>query len=655
MAALLALRVAGVVLLLCGVVASDSVAAGLGSSKSTGHVILYASNWEGADQIFAADPAGREPVRQVTFVPPTRTLAHVPSPFPSQVALPSPDGRHLLYYTAASTYSSALWLSLADGRAARVIAVGAWAAAWSPDSSRFAYLADCCQANSVSTRTALHVTSANGSSDRIVGSASNYPYGVEIVWGADGRHVKAASIDYRMTRSPDGKWKAIGSALYRADGSLVQYLGSTISEFAWSPNSRYLAYVRSGNDADKGIHVLDMRSETTRLLTRDVGCSLAWSPDGRLLAYVQGTHYSGYLQQTNCASVGDLRTVTPDGHTRVVVAAGGPYRPLSSSFFAWARVPQGVRYRAPSPVAGVYTGTRVTALAADGDRVAYATCAGVFTWDPASDRPIEVASSILVDNCADIHEEISDIALASDRLAYVDAYGGNTTFWSVRAVSLGTMPYTSSELASGSNTSGPPTPEVGGSRGLLTFATRAPVTISSSDLLWHIQTVGQSGCPCQEILSFQQPRPDRYAHLADVDSGRVVVNGGGLVRILDAGGMPLLALPLQASEAALSGDDLVVHVESELRDYSASTGALLRTWPAEAAQQRFPSILQDVAHGLVAYVVNGELHLLRLSDGSDTVIGSGSLARFADAGLVDAAGARVQLIPYSKLPLRRTG
>ena len=37
MAALLALRVAGVVLLLCGVVASDSVAAEVGSSKSAGH------------------------------------------------------------------------------------------------------------------------------------------------------------------------------------------------------------------------------------------------------------------------------------------------------------------------------------------------------------------------------------------------------------------------------------------------------------------------------------------------------------------------------------------------------------------------------------------------------------------------------------------
>lgn len=647
MATLLAWRVAGVVLLFCAVVASDSVAAEVGSSKSAGHVILYASNWEGPAQIFAADAAGRVPVRQVTFVPPTQTLG--PVQFPGQVALPSPDGRHLLYYTAASTYSSALWLSRADGRAPRVIAAGTWAAAWSPDSSRFAYLADCCQTNSLPSRTALHVSLANGSSDRIVGSASNYPYGVQIVWSPDGRHVKAGPIENRMTRSPDGKWQVFDSGIYRADGPRVQDLGSTISELAWSPDSRYLAYVGSGNDSNKGIHVFDTRGRRARLLSRDVGCFLAWSPDGQLLAYAQGTHYSSYRQQTDCASVGDLRTVTPDGHTRVVAAAGGPYPPLSS-YFAWARVPQAVSYRAPSHVAGVYTGSRVTALAADGDRVAYATCAGVFTWDTASDRPIKLASSIVFDNCVDIHEGISDIALASDRLAYVDAYGGNTTVWSVRDVSLGTLPYTSSELASGSNTAGPPDPEVGGSGGLLTLATRAPVTISSSDLLWHIQTVGPSGCPCQEILSFQQPRPDRYAHLDDVDSDRVVVNGGGFVRILDGDGMPLLALPLQASEAALSGNDLVVHVDGALRDYSASTGALLHTWPAEAAQQRFPSILQDVAHGLAAYVVNGELHLLRLSDGSDTVIGFGSLARFADAGLVDAAGARVQLIPYGKLP-----
>jgi hypothetical protein len=141
-------------------------------------------------------------------------------------------------------------------------------------------------------------------------------------------------------------------------------------------------------------------------------------------------------------------------------------------------------------------------------------------------------------------------------------------------------------------------------------------------------------------------------HLDDVDAGRVVVSGAGSLQVLDSGGTPLQDLPLDASEAALSGDDLVVHMEGELRDYSASTGSLLHTWTLTPAPQAHPSVLQDVAHGLAAYIVNGELHLRRLSDGSDAVVGPGDLARFAAIGLVDAVGARVQLIPYSKLPLQ---
>jgi len=66
---------------------------------------------------------------------------------------------------------------------------------------------------------------------------------------------------------------------------------------------------------------------------------------------------------------------------------------------------------------------------------------------------------------------------------------------------------------------------------------------------------------------------------------------------------------------------------------------------------RWPS-LQDAAQGLVSYVVDAHVHLLRLRDGADAVVGPGSLARFMNAGLVYADEARIHLAPFAQLPLR---
>jgi hypothetical protein len=54
----------------------------------------------------------------------------------------------------------------------------------------------------------------------------------------------------------------------------------------------------------------------------------------------------------------------------------------------------------------------------------------------------------------------------------------------------------------------------------------------------------------------------------------------------------------------------------------------------------------------VAYVLDGQVHLLRLSDGANVFAAPGSLARFTDTGLVYAAGSSLRLVPYDQLPLR---
>jgi hypothetical protein len=62
--------------------------------------------------------------------------------------------------------------------------------------------------------------------------------------------------------------------------------------------------------------------------------------------------------------------------------------------------------------------------------------------------------------------------------------------------------------------------------------------------------------------------------------------------------------------------------------------------------------LQDTAHGLVAYTLDTDLHLLRLADGKDTVVVSGTHARFMTAGLAYTDGNHFHLIRYDELPFR---
>jgi len=179
-----------------------------------------------------------------------------------------------------------------------------------------------------------------------------------------------------------------------------------------------------------------------------------------------------------------------------------------------------------------------------------------------------------------------------------------------------------------------------------------------------IERVDPGGCPCPAISS----SPGPYTPL-DVDQGRIVVSGTNETRIVAADGTILLAIPVSTLAAQLSGSQLVIATGNQLRVYNANSGNLSATWPLPASPAGHdcdlfgdpscnygsptkPVTLEDVSHGLAAYLYTGQLHLLRLSDGADRVITYGTLARFIDAGLVYADGARIWLTPYNQLPLQ---
>jgi hypothetical protein len=70
----------------------------------------------------------------------------------------------------------------------------------------------------------------------------------------------------------------------------------------------------------------------------------------------------------------------------------------------------------------------------------------------------------------------------------------------------------------------------------------------------------------------------------------------------------------------------------------------------ECGQPRL--VLEDVADGLATYLLDRQVHVLRLSDGVDSTVAGGMLARFTDTGLVYANGATLRLVPYAQLPMQ---
>jgi hypothetical protein len=181
----------------------------------------------------------------------------------------------------------------------------------------------------------------------------------------------------------------------------------------------------------------------------------------------------------------------------------------------------------------------------------------------------------------------------------------------------------------------------------------------------EIDRVDGITCPCTTLRTDPGPLVP-----LDTDGGRIVAGGDNSTVIIDANGNQLLSVPVVPLAAALSGNDLVILRQGELLDFDATTGSQTHRWPLPDvtsgrecgskycrpiyADRPWPGprlVLEDAARGLVAYVLDGNVHLLRLADGQDQVVGAGRLARFMDAGLVYADGSRLRLVSYDRLPL----
>ena len=122
-----------------------------------------------------------------------------------------------------------------------------------------------------------------------------------------------------------------------------------------------------------------------------------------------------------------------------------------------------------------------------------------------------------------------------------------------------------------------------------------------------------------------------------------------MIRVVDRNGANVRLFPALAGltrAAELWRKHLLVLVNANVIDLSIVTGAQLHKRSVAAVPSGGPCFrlpcptptlrLEDFARGLVAYTLQGKIHVLRLSDGHDRVVANGTMSRFVASGLVYA-------------------
>jgi hypothetical protein len=461
--------------------------------------------------------------------------------------------------------------------------------------------------------------------------------------------------------APLPKWAQPKTAARRLPVPRRAGLGPAIAR---SPNRRWLAEA-----SDDGITLTNRRTGRSRVLTTDKALEIAWAPDSSAIAYVEGTEL--YFET---ARTGDLKLLTVGGKARTLVSSNGRYGGQIMSL-AWVRPARKIRLREAEQPDGVFAGGDVTRLGADGGTVVFSACGGVYGWTPRAGTIFKgerVYSDAGSPSFCEVHtrSQVYDVAVAQNRIFWAEKSYGQTYTWRIVAQSpIGSR----SVLATNTSLVADPHSAGGGNLighgGLLAYGvwtsnaeSGVPLT---SETLFRATT---TSCPCPALAyetAVYNPNggPGPFA-LLDTDGTRIAALRSGLLVGLDPSGAKLLGWPpVRPGAAQLSEDGLVVAIGSELRIHDLSTGGLRRIltlpssavgrdctfWSEPECLERAELRLQDAAHGLAAYTLNGEVHLMRLSDGHDSVVSFGTEARFMEEGLVVADGARVRLIPYAKL------
>jgi hypothetical protein len=320
---------------------------------------------------------------------------------------------------------------------------------------------------------------------------------------------------------------------------------------------------------------------------------------------------------------------------------------------------------------GVRLAAPVNSLASDGNRVAYAFCRQLVAWwQPGTHHGSKLGTPASFACPAQTSPFlIYSLAFSGNRIAWAENFGGIQTNSYIR-LAVRSQPATISIVATqyaccrGDQLGEGRMGFVVGQGGLVGFSRwelcgdlgapgcpTGPKKIVDSFVHRVLQpTASGPGCPgstwpCPQIATTNgllgpiSSHSGRFALLYDTGVIRVVDRAGANIRLF-----PALAGLTHAAE--LWRKHLVVLVNAKVLDLNITTGAQLHMRsvpgvPSGGPCFRLPCTtptlrLEDAARGLVAYTLQGKIHVLRLSDGRDRVVANGTMSRFVSSGLVYA-------------------
>ena len=222
----------------------------------------------------------------------------------------SPDGRKIAFVRSRDG-SDRLYVMNPDGSGQRMLARRGHLPAWSPDGRKIAFSGGA---------QGIFVINADGSQRRRLTRGPEGPGGrrASLLWSPDGRRL--AFLSDAGAGHSDFEFDLY---VINADGSGLRHvvyvgLGDTVSDPAWSPDGRKIAFVR--NRAGNDLFVINADGSGLRRLTRDPASDSApvWSPDGRKIAFVSNRDDTHEVYVMNADGSGQhalgARTVGGSGH-----------------------------------------------------------------------------------------------------------------------------------------------------------------------------------------------------------------------------------------------------------------------------------------------------------------------------------------------------
>ena len=290
-------------------------------------------------------------------------------------------------------------------------------------------------------------------------------------------------------------------------------------------------------------------------------------------------------------------------------------------------VPGALATAAAATVLSVSAPAPVTALAADGNRVAYAVgrspsdCDRVFVWERAARRTVKLGRATSCERTS-TGTGIGGLALAGNRVLWLHYTGGNIREWSLWTATT-TRPKPR-RLRFASRDVDLPSPFVLGNGdsgrlgNALPYASGATVIVLRAD----------------GSRRYSWEAPGRVSALSALGDEVAVASAGGLVTVLDLEGHV---------RRTVTYDGEISAVEVTGTTILAQTGRTLRLGPPGGRTwQLTPGArLVDATADSAVYVVTGRIHLLSLAGSRDAVVASGSYAQAEGLWLAVASGRQV--------------